>query len=42
MLCQKFGDDWHTKVKAFFAGDDTTDEDAMRVSTRTVIICWLI
>ncbi|XP_055682738.1 uncharacterized protein LOC129789737 isoform X1 [Lutzomyia longipalpis] len=31
ILQNKFGDDWADKVKVFFAGDDTTDEDAMMV-----------
>lgn len=30
ILREEFGDDWSDKVKVFFAGDDTTDEDAMR------------
>lgn len=28
-----FGENWSDEVKVVFAGDDTTDEDAMRVST---------
>jgi len=32
ILKQKFGDNWAQKVSVVFAGDDTTDEDAMRVS----------
>lgn len=32
ILREEFGDDWPSHVKAVFAGDDTTDEDAMRVS----------
>lgn len=31
ILTQEFGDDWHKYVKTVFAGDDTTDEDAMKV-----------
>lgn len=30
---EEFGDDWPEKVKVVFAGDDTTDEDAMKVIT---------
>ncbi|XP_031623221.1 trehalose-phosphate phosphatase B-like isoform X2 [Contarinia nasturtii] len=29
ILRAEFGDDWSNKVKVIFAGDDTTDEDAM-------------
>lgn len=32
ILKTKFGDDWAQEVRVVFAGDDTTDEDAMRVS----------
>lgn len=32
ILREEFGEDWADKVKVIFAGDDTTDEDAMRVS----------
>ncbi|XP_017115839.1 probable trehalose-phosphate phosphatase 1 [Drosophila elegans] len=31
ILKQKFGDNWAQEVSVVFAGDDTTDEDAMRV-----------
>ncbi|XP_016964689.1 uncharacterized protein LOC108034326 isoform X2 [Drosophila biarmipes] len=31
ILKQKFGDKWAQEVSVVFAGDDTTDEDAMRV-----------
>lgn len=31
ILQEKFGNDWTSHVKAVFAGDDTTDEDAMNV-----------
>lgn len=31
ILSQVFGDDWDKKIKVIFAGDDTTDEDAMKV-----------
>lgn len=31
ILRQEFGNDWTEKVKVIFAGDDTTDEDAMKV-----------
>ncbi|XP_059618854.1 uncharacterized protein LOC132263214 isoform X2 [Phlebotomus argentipes] len=31
ILQNKFGNDWASKAKVFFAGDDTTDEDAMMV-----------
>lgn len=31
ILKEEFGDDWTSYVKAVFAGDDTTDEDAMKV-----------
>lgn len=30
ILREEFGEEWASKVKVFFAGDDTTDEDAMR------------
>lgn len=30
ILRTEFGEDWVNKVKVIFAGDDTTDEDAMR------------
>ncbi|KAJ6648365.1 Origin recognition complex subunit 3 [Pseudolycoriella hygida] len=30
ILKEEFGDEWHAHVKAVFAGDDTTDEDAMK------------
>ncbi|XP_022227832.2 probable trehalose-phosphate phosphatase J [Drosophila obscura] len=31
ILNKKFGDNWQKDVRVVFAGDDTTDEDAMRV-----------
>lgn len=31
ILRQEYGNDWANKVKVIFAGDDTTDEDAMKV-----------
>lgn len=31
ILRQEFGNDWADKVKVIWAGDDTTDEDAMKV-----------
>lgn len=33
ILREEFGNDWPEKVKVVFAGDDTTDEDAMKVIT---------
>lgn len=30
ILCDRFGNDWATHVRAIYAGDDTSDEDAMR------------
>lgn len=33
ILKDNFGSDWETHVKVIFAGDDTTDEDAMKVRT---------
>lgn len=30
ILRGQFGNDWHTHTKVIFAGDDTTDEDAMK------------
>lgn len=41
ILRREFGDDWPDKVKVIFAGDDTTDEDAMRVSSMKYIY-WFI
>lgn len=32
ILREEFGDNWPEKVKVIFAGDDTTDEDAMKVN----------
>uniref|UniRef100_A0A0A1WFB8 Trehalose 6-phosphate phosphatase n=1 Tax=Zeugodacus cucurbitae TaxID=28588 RepID=A0A0A1WFB8_ZEUCU len=31
ILKNQFGEDWAKKIKVIFAGDDTTDEDAMRL-----------
>lgn len=31
ILNKNFGNDWPTKTKVIFAGDDTTDEDAMKL-----------
>lgn len=33
ILEKKFGEDWAKKLKIIYAGDDTTDEDAMKVKT---------
>lgn len=30
MLSKEYGENWHENVKVIFAGDDTTDEDAIR------------
>lgn len=32
ILREQYGENWSTSVKAIFAGDDTTDEDAMKVN----------
>lgn len=32
ILREEFGNNWSNDVKVIFAGDDTTDEDAMRVN----------
>lgn len=32
ILREEFGENWAEKVKVIFAGDDTTDEDAMKVN----------
>lgn len=37
ILREKYGENWSTTAKAIFAGDDTTDEDAMKVSVTHVI-----
>lgn len=37
ILREEFGDNWKENVKVIFAGDDTTDEDAMRVNVCTRI-----
>lgn len=31
ILREEFGENWAESVKVIFAGDDTTDEDAMKV-----------
>lgn len=31
ILCKEFGHDWTDRIRVVFAGDDTTDEDAMEV-----------
>lgn len=38
ILREEFGDNWKENVKVIFAGDDTTDEDAMRVN----IYAWIL
>lgn len=30
LLKNKYGENWRNNVKVIFAGDDTTDEDAMK------------
>lgn len=37
ILREQYGENWSTTVKAIFAGDDTTDEDAMKVITTLFI-----
>lgn len=37
ILREQYGENWSTSVKAIFAGDDTTDEDAMKVSATLVM-----
>lgn len=38
ILSTEFGDNWKENVKVIFAGDDTTDEDAMKVNICTCVI----
>lgn len=38
ILKEEFGDDWSSHVKVVFAGDDTTDEDAMNVSFSRMLL----
>lgn len=38
ILREEFGDNWNEKVKVIFAGDDTTDEDAMKVTESKMTI----
>lgn len=42
ILREKFGEDWADSVKVIFAGDDTTDEDAMKVSYKTLNLLLLL
>lgn len=39
ILREEFGVNWSEKVKVIFAGDDTTDEDAMKVICSFVDFC---
>lgn len=40
ILRTEFGDNWKENVKVIFAGDDTTDEDAMKVNICTTrVLC---
>lgn len=38
ILREEFGNNWANKVKVIFAGDDTTDEDAMKVIFTSLLI----
>lgn len=38
ILREEFGEDWPSHVKAIFAGDDITDEDAMKVRGKIIFL----
>lgn len=38
ILQREFGENWPNVVKVVFAGDDTTDEDAMRVKLKKILL----